>query len=135
LASDSGDLGDLQFAVMKVLWECGSATVRDVVEALPSDRSRAYTTVLTVLRSLEKREIIRHDATDGARMYRYSPLITEGEVRDQAIHDLVERYFNGSAGELLRYLVETDSASETDPGPASKTRNRKAPALSADSVS
>lgn len=69
-------LGDLERAVMEQLWDSTTsrptgASVRDVLEALPADRSLAYTTVMTVLDRLSKKGLVTRER-DG-RAWRYTP--------------------------------------------------------------
>lgn len=102
------ELGELQLAVLNVLWDRGKATVHEVVAALPSERKPAYTTVLTVLRKLEGYGLITHDTAEGARNYCYRPLVTAQEARDQILHDVTKRLFSGSPLLLIRHLLQTE---------------------------
>ena len=70
-------LGELERAVMDVLWSAnGSCTAREIVAALP-DRDLAATTVLTVLSRLERKDLVERDR-DG-RAHRYRPVASQGE--------------------------------------------------------
>lgn len=99
------ELGELQWAVLFALWKLGGGTVHEVRAALPSERSLAYTTILTVLRNLEKRELITHDALDGSRMFRYRPLLSPQEAREEMVTQLIARQFENSPAALLRHLL------------------------------
>jgi len=104
-------LGELQMAVLNVLWIRHPATVTEVLAALPAERKPAYTTVLTVLRNLEKRGLVRHETADGARMFRYRPLVTAQDVRDDILQDVLNRLFAGSPAVLIKHLLETEGLS------------------------
>jgi predicted transcriptional regulator len=99
--------------IMSVVWEKGSATVHDVVEALP--RSPAYTTVLTILRILEKKGYVKHDpAPEGGRAYLYSPAVPQEQVRRDHVRDLVQRMFSGNTLELAAGLLDEDELSRRE---------------------
>src|ERR1041384_2385378 len=71
-------LGDLQLAIMKILWEKGDATVADVHGILAGERDLAYTTVATMLRKMEVRGLVKH-RLDG-RSFVYSAGVAEDAV-------------------------------------------------------
>ena len=87
--------------VMAVLWDLGSATVAEVQERLPDDL--AYTTVLTILRTLEEKGRVRHE--EEGRAYRYIPVVGREEAGASAVRRLVRKVFRGSPEQLLTHLV------------------------------
>lgn len=87
--------------VMGVLWEHGPSTVADVRAHLP-DRL-AYTTVLTVLRTLEAKGHVGH--REEGRAYRYHALVEREAARESAVSRLKRKLFAGSAELLLAQLV------------------------------
>lgn len=105
------ELGELQLAIMNVLWTCKQATVHDVLAKLPGDRKPAYTTVLTVLRNLEKRELVTHDVTEGSRMHRFRPVVSSHDARGDILQDVLNRLFAGSPALLIKHLLETEGFS------------------------
>lgn len=100
-----GDFGDLQLSVLDVLWTSGPSSVREVQELLSIERSVAYTTVLTVLRSLEKRGLVDHENDAGSRMFRYRARVTKDEVRTDLIANLLAKLFSGSPILLVHHIV------------------------------
>lgn len=96
--------------VMSVLWETGSATVADVRDRLSDDL--AYTTVLTVLRTLEEKGYVAH--TEEGRAYRYHPLVERDTARESALRRLTRTLFSGSTELLLTHLVSERDLSEAD---------------------
>lgn len=94
-------LGDRELDVMSVLWELGSGTVAEVRERLPADL--AYTTVLTILRNLEEKGFVSHDAE--GRAHRYFPRLARQAARKTALARLVDKLFHGSPDLLLAQLV------------------------------
>ncbi len=93
--------------VMSVVWELGSATVGEVLERL--GENLAYTTVLTVLRTLETKGAVRHEK-DG-KAYRYYALVESGHVGDRAIDRLLDKVYQGSREMLIAHLVEDEGLS------------------------
>jgi predicted transcriptional regulator len=87
--------------VMAVLWERGSATVTEVRERLPDDL--AYTTVLSVLRTLEEKGHVGHRGEGKA--HRYFPLVERRVAGRSALARLIDTVFNGSPELLLTQLV------------------------------
>ena len=95
-------LGDRELDVMSVLWEIGSGTVAEVRERLRDEL--AYTTVLTVLRNLEEKGFVTHEAE--GRAHRYAPAIAREAARRSAIARLIDKLFEGSPEQLIAQLVE-----------------------------
>ena len=96
-------LGDLQLAIMRVLWREGEATVRGVREALADSRPLALTTVATMLTKMEDKGVVAH-RTEGRR-YVYRPLVSERQVRRSMLRRLTEGLFAGDALALVSHLL------------------------------
>jgi predicted transcriptional regulator len=92
---------DRELDVMSVLWDAGSATVAQVRDRLSDDL--AYTTVLTVLRTLEQKGYVGH--TGEGRAHRYHPLVKRAAAGRSALRRLLDKVFDGSAELLLTQLV------------------------------
>ena len=92
---------DRELDVMAVLWELGSATVPEVREKMADDL--AYTTVQTVLRTLEAKGYVSHQ--EEGRFHRYQPLVEREEAGRSALNRLVTKIFRGSPELLLTQLV------------------------------
>jgi BlaI family transcriptional regulator, penicillinase repressor len=103
-------LGDRELDVMGVLWDLGSGTVSEVRERLPADL--AYTTVLTILRNLEAKELVTH-TTEG-KAHRYVPRVARRAARRSALTRIVDKLFHGSPEQLIAQLVEDESLSSED---------------------
>lgn len=86
---------------MRVLWDLGSGTVADVRERLPDEL--AYTTVLSLLRTLETKGYVRH--TVEGRAHRYHPKIRQRSTGKGALARVVESVFGGSAELAAAELV------------------------------
>lgn len=96
-------LSELQFAVMRVLWKRGEATVADVHGTLFEARGLAPTTISTVLSRLEKRGLLSHRSA--GRQFIYTALVTEAEVRQSMVVELTELLFAGDPAELVSHLI------------------------------
>jgi BlaI family transcriptional regulator, penicillinase repressor len=99
---------DRELDVMAVLWERGSATVAEVRERIPDEL--AYTTVLTVLRTLEEKGHVGHRGEGKA--HRYFPLVERRVAGRSALTRLIDTVFNGSPELLLTQLVTERDLSE-----------------------
>jgi predicted transcriptional regulator len=105
-------LTDQELEIMKIIWERGAATVRDVYETLLERRKVAYTTVMTMMNILEQKKFLRKKQAD--RAYVYEPSRPKEQVVGGMVRDFVNRVFNGSAEPLLQHLVDQEKISEAD---------------------
>lgn len=92
---------DRELDVMSILWRSGSGTVNEVREALAEDL--AYTSVLSVLQTLEAKGYVRHEAE--GRAYRYYALVAPEEAGGSALTRIRNAIFHGSAEMILAQLV------------------------------
>jgi BlaI family penicillinase repressor len=99
----SHHLGDLQLAIMRVLWGHGEATVSDVHETLEPERGLALTTIATMLTKMEKKGVVGHRAE--GRRFIYRPLVSEGQVRRSMVSDLTSQLFRGDVTALVNHLL------------------------------
>jgi BlaI family transcriptional regulator, penicillinase repressor len=97
-------LGELQTAVMNVVWQLGEATVGQVREHLAADKELAYTTVLSVLQKLEKAGWLKH-RSDG-RSYIYLPRKSRSDAGRSAVRQFTERMFGGDPLMLFEHLLD-----------------------------
>jgi predicted transcriptional regulator len=101
-------LTDREAQVMEVLWSRGPSTVSEVREHLSDEL--AYTTVLTILRTLEAKDYVDHDPEGKA--HRYVPLVARENAQRSALRALVEKLFEGSTEILLTHMVAEEHLSE-----------------------
>jgi predicted transcriptional regulator len=95
-----------ELRLMNVLWEKGSATVGEVVEALKQDPRLAYSTVLTTMRILEKKGYLRHNKE--VRAFIYEPIVDRQQASRGAIHHLLSRSFDDSPELLVANLLRDE---------------------------
>ena len=105
-------LGDLQLAIMRVLWERGEAAAIEVHKALFEERGLAVTTIKTMLRKLEEYGCVDH-RTNG-RQFIYRPAIDEMDVREGMVTDLVQRVFSGDSTALVNHLIQSGEVNVED---------------------
>ena len=96
--------------IMAVLWEIGSGTVAEVRNRLAD--ALAYTTVLTILRTLEDKGRIRHEAE--GRAHRYHPLVEREQAQESALDRITQKLFSGSTELLLTHLVSDPALSDEE---------------------
>jgi predicted transcriptional regulator len=97
-------LTPLELEIMSVLWETGPANVQ-TVQAHIKGRELAYTTVQTMLNVLDRKGKVKRRLKDRAFVYR--PVLSRQKAVTQAVGDMLDRFFGGSADSLVLNLVET----------------------------
>lgn len=100
-------LSGREYAILKILWEHGPLTVREIRERLGSggEEEIPYTTVLSLLQLMEKKDYVSHGA-DG-KTYRYSAKVGRSKTTRLVIGDFLGRFFDGSVEALLMGLAES----------------------------
>lgn len=93
---------DAELAILRVLWNRGPSTVRDVAVAM--EREGAYTTVLKLLQIMAEKGLVRRDET--TRTHVYEAAYSEDDTQRQLVGDLLNRVFDGAAGKLVLRALE-----------------------------
>jgi predicted transcriptional regulator len=101
-------LTDREADVMRVLWDRGPSVVNEVKDELNDEL--AYTTVLTILRTLEQKGYVKHE--EEGRVHRYSATVKETAARKSALQHLTGKLFKGSAELLFTHLVSDQKLSK-----------------------
>jgi predicted transcriptional regulator len=101
-----------ELEVARIVWNLGSATVRQVLDALPGERELDFKTVQTYLRRLAAKGYLR-SRREGRTMI-YSPRIQPRRVIGQVVDDLMNRLFDGEVFPLFQHLIEDRGLSEND---------------------
>jgi len=96
--------GHLELAILDVLWDEGPKTAREVLERLSADPKPAYNTVLTVLRRMEQKRMLRREKVSHSHVYEAA--VDRNSLRSGLLRDLLSRLFDDSPGELVAHLVE-----------------------------
>jgi BlaI family penicillinase repressor len=103
MARTKPGLGARELAIMKVVWGLEEASVREVYETLRRRRPVAYTTVMTMMSTLEAKGFLKKRA-DG-RAFRYRPARPERRVITSLVREFIDRVFDGASRPLLAHLV------------------------------
>lgn len=98
-----------EFEVMQHLWRLGHAFLGEVVESFGQPRP-AYTTISTVIRTLETKGFVRHRRYGNS--HRYTPTLSRKEYAGQQVERLLEQFFHGSPGELVRFMARAETLSD-----------------------
>jgi predicted transcriptional regulator len=105
--SKSATLTEAELRIMNVLWEKSSATVHEVLQALPPKPSLAYNSVLTIIRILETKGYVRH--VKDRRAHVYMPKIDRKDATRFEVCHLVSRFFGNSHEQLVLNILEEGS--------------------------
>src|SRR5215213_4941687 len=103
---------DTELAILRVLWERGASTVRQVHESLSPERPTAYTTALKMLQIMTEKGLVRRDETD--RTHVYQARLTEEQTQRQLVRDLLDRAFGGSATKLVMQALAARRATSDE---------------------
>jgi predicted transcriptional regulator len=96
-----------ELQIMKVVWELGSATVKDVCKVLTRQKPTAHTTILTLMGILEHKGVLMHMRC--GRAYIYRPLLSRNQATRNQVRDLVSRFFDGKPEKLIESVLETEA--------------------------
>ncbi|MFN7971932.1 MAG: BlaI/MecI/CopY family transcriptional regulator [Acidobacteriota bacterium] len=105
-AEKSHHLGTLQIAIMRILWRRREAATTDVHQDLQEERPLALTTIATMLAKMEKKGVVLH-RTEG-RKFVYRPRVTEEQVKQSMVSELLDRLFEGRGAELASHLLSRE---------------------------
>jgi len=100
---------DAELAILRILWERGHCTVRQVHEVLARDRQAAYTTALKLLQIMTEKGLVERDERDRTHIYRAR--LGEEQTQRQLVRDLVDRAFGGSSMKLVLQALASKRAS------------------------
>lgn len=106
---------DAELAILRILWQRGPSTVRQVHEVLASrDRPTAYTTALKLLQIMTDKGLVRRDESD--RTHVYHARLSEDQTQRQLVRDLLDRAFGGSATKLVMQALNARRATPEELG-------------------
>jgi predicted transcriptional regulator len=103
---------DAELEILRVLWEHGPATVREVHEVISESRETGYTTVLKQLQIMADKGLVSRD--ESQRSHVYEARYAEEQTQRQLVHDLLHRAFGGSTEKLVLQALSTTRTSKAD---------------------
>lgn len=101
-----------ELAILAVLWERETATVREVHAVLDAKKPTGYTTVLKLLQLMDEKELVERDKTNRAHVYRAK--IKQNETGKQMLSDVLQKVFGGSALKLVQQVLENETTSKEE---------------------
>ncbi len=103
---------DAEVAILRVLWQRGPTTVREVWERLNPTQGTGYTTVLKIMQIMCEKGLLARDETDRSHVYRAAR--SEGQTQRQVVGHLLERLFSGSAPKLVMQALAAKKATPAE---------------------
>jgi BlaI family transcriptional regulator, penicillinase repressor len=115
---DSIILTRQELQIMKVVWDKGVATVKEVCDAMSQTKVTAYTTILTLMGILEEKGALVH--TRSGRAYVYKPVLSREQATRNQVHDVLTRFFDGNPEKMLVSVLESEVK---EPGQVETVKN------------
>jgi BlaI family transcriptional regulator, penicillinase repressor len=113
-----------ELQIMDIIWQhSAGVTVRDVYEALRAKRPIAYTTVMTNLKTLERKGYLKTSQQE--RAYLYRPVRPKQQVVRAMVREFIDRVFDGSARPLLLHMLEDDQLTDAELQDITKMMRKK----------
>jgi len=103
---------DSELSILRVLWQRGPSTVREIQEVLNAERPTGYTTVLKLLQIMTEKKLVVRDKSRTAHVYR--PRVPAENTRQQLVVDLLDRAFEGSADQLVMHALSARDVSREE---------------------
>ncbi len=103
---------DLEMQVLGVLWDRGPSTARDVLEAMPDGKQRAYTSILSVMQVMEKKGLLTHTSRGNAHVY--GPAVRREQVLKPFLRKVVTEVFAGRPAALMQALLSDAAVSDEE---------------------
>lgn len=103
---------EAELAILRVLWDRGPSTVREVTEALQDERGTGYTTALKLLQIMTDKGLVQRD--ESSRAHAYEAVTSAETTQRQLVTDLLDRAFGGSARQLVLQALSAKRASRDE---------------------
>ena len=100
---------DGELAILRVLWERGPSTVREVHEELSGGQATRYSTTLKLMQIMTEKGLVRRDESQRAHVYH--PALPEEQTLSRLTGELLERAFGGSAEKLVMHALQAGKVS------------------------
>lgn len=103
---------DAELAILRVLWQRGSSTVREVWEQLNPEQGTGYTTVLKIMQIMFEKGLVARDETERSHVYRAAR--SQEQTQREVVGHLLERVFSGSAPKLVMQALAAKKATRAE---------------------
>lgn len=101
-----------ELEILEVLWDRGTATVREVHDAMSGRRSTTYTTMLKLMQIMHEKGLVERNEAGKAHVY--SPKHSQLHTQTRLVGSLLDRAFRGSALSLVQHVLETKPATKEE---------------------
>ena len=102
--------GELE--LLRILWDRGPSTVRDLHQQINTTRALGYTSVLKLLQIMTEKGLVERE--ESARAHVYHPAATQNETQDQLVRDISQRLFAGSAAQLAMHALALEPVNDQE---------------------
>ena len=103
---------DVELAILRVLWDRGPSSVRDVHVELSGDRDTGYSTTLKMMQVMLDKGLLKRD--ESRRPQLYAPAVPEEQTQKQIVDDIVQKAFGGSARKLVMRAVQSENVTSEE---------------------
>jgi predicted transcriptional regulator len=103
---------EAELELLRVLWEKGPATVRELHDEVNLQRAVGYTSVLKILQIMTEKGLVEREESNKAHIYRAAA--SQEETQNQLLRDLSERLFSGSAAQLAMHALAMQPTSDEE---------------------
>jgi predicted transcriptional regulator len=101
-----------ELAILQVIWELGSATVREVNETMNAKQPQGYTTTLKQMQIMREKGLLERDESTGAHIYRAGE--AKQKMQQRIVGDLIDKAFGGSWASMMMQAVSSKCASRQE---------------------
>jgi predicted transcriptional regulator len=115
---------ELELEILKVLWNCGPCSVKQIQEGLAAGRARAYTTVVTMLTIMANKGFVRKRRVGNGHVF--EALVPRQEASGGMLRDLIDRVYDGSTLAVVQSLLDTRDLDAEELAAIRRLVNRKA---------
>lgn len=103
---------DLEMQILSVLWDRGASTAREVLDAMPDGKKRAYTSILSVMQVMEKKGLLTH--TNRGTAHVYKPAVNKNKIIRPFVRKVVTEVFGGQPAAMMQALINEATISDND---------------------
>ena len=103
---------DLEMQILSVLWDRGASTAREMLEAMPDGKKRAYTSILSVMQVMEKKGLLKHRNRGLAHVY--SPAVSKRKIIQPFMRKVLNEVFAGRPSAMMQALLTETAVSNRE---------------------
>jgi predicted transcriptional regulator len=103
---------DLEMQILSVLWDRGASTAREMLEAMPDGKKRAYTSILSVMQVMEKKGLLKHRNRGVAHVY--SPAVSKRKIIQPFMRKILNEVFAGRPSAMMQALLTETAVSDRE---------------------